>query len=216
MYTCPTDDIHSIYLDNELPFEYVAQYQEHIKNCPACQKKIENLKKVSSIFKNDSKNINLGEPFLTESFNRLETKLRYSKNTDFSKEKPHYVSKIVPFVAAAAVFVAVILPVKSFNQNKNEQFAKIQPIERPQYTQISSQNVVMNGNLHENLSQNVSLSPSQDLKDIEVFRPDFDSPKNVPFQIKFPDMMNAQKNSMNAMDIKLPKPSFPGHFREQN
>ena len=74
----------------------------------------------------------------------------------------------------------------------------------------------MNGNLHENLSQNVSLSPSQDLKDIEVFRPDFDSPKNVPFQIKFPDMMNAQKNSMNAMDIKLPKPSFPGHFREQN
>ena len=39
MYSCPTDDIHSIYLDKELPFEYQKLYEEHIQRCPECSRK---------------------------------------------------------------------------------------------------------------------------------------------------------------------------------
>lgn len=40
MYTCPTDDIHSIYLDGELPDIYRKEYEAHIKTCSECEKKI--------------------------------------------------------------------------------------------------------------------------------------------------------------------------------
>ena len=46
MYSCPTDDIHSIYLDKELPFEYQKLYEEHIRGCPECSRKLERMKKI--------------------------------------------------------------------------------------------------------------------------------------------------------------------------
>ena len=29
MYSCPTDDIHSVYIDDELPQNYVLDYENH-------------------------------------------------------------------------------------------------------------------------------------------------------------------------------------------
>ena len=45
MYSCPTDDIHSVYIDNELPQNYVSDYENHLKVCPKCSAKVEQLKK---------------------------------------------------------------------------------------------------------------------------------------------------------------------------
>ena len=51
MYSCPTDDIHSIYLDKELPFEYQKLYEEHIRGCPECSRKLERMKKIKEFLK---------------------------------------------------------------------------------------------------------------------------------------------------------------------
>ena len=37
MFTCPTNEIHSLYLDNELPQNYVAEYEAHIVSCEKCK-----------------------------------------------------------------------------------------------------------------------------------------------------------------------------------
>ena len=54
MSFCPSDDIHSIYLDNELPGDYKNLYEAHVKNCPECQKKLNMLKGVSSLLRQDA------------------------------------------------------------------------------------------------------------------------------------------------------------------
>ena len=82
MSSCPTDDIHSIYLDNELPPVYANQYEQHLKICPKCEAKLDLLKKNHFALQSDAQNIRLDKIFLDDSFERLKTKLRYSKNTD--------------------------------------------------------------------------------------------------------------------------------------
>ena len=74
MYSCPTDDIHSVYLDNELPQAYVKDYEEHIKTCDCCRKKLEKMRIIHNAFKQDSKQITLDSTYLTHSFERLQTK----------------------------------------------------------------------------------------------------------------------------------------------
>ena len=37
MFTCPTNEIHSLYLDKELPQNYIAEYEAHIANCEKCK-----------------------------------------------------------------------------------------------------------------------------------------------------------------------------------
>ncbi|MBP5452686.1 MAG: zf-HC2 domain-containing protein, partial [Treponema sp.] len=44
MSTCPEKDIHSIYLDNELPAAYVADYEAHVESCPECKAQLEKLR----------------------------------------------------------------------------------------------------------------------------------------------------------------------------
>ena len=55
MYTCPTDDIHSIYLDGELPDIYRKEYEAHIKICSECEKKLQKLQTLQNLFKSDSR-----------------------------------------------------------------------------------------------------------------------------------------------------------------
>ena len=54
MDTCPEKDIHSIYLDNELPKQYLEKYQSHIASCPKCQMQLEQLKNIRQTLKDDS------------------------------------------------------------------------------------------------------------------------------------------------------------------
>lgn len=216
MSSCPTDDIHSIYLDNELPPVYMQQYEQHLKICPKCEAKLNALKKNHLVLQSDSQNIHLDGIFLDTSFERLQTKLHYSKNTDLkTKKNVPFTNYIIPFALAAAVFAAVIFPVqfteKAGQKSENPQnFAKITPIERPQNTPLSSQNVVINGNLYNDLAQNVNMAPSSNLKDVEVFRPNFNSENNITIQIKVPDIMGQEQKTM---EIKLPQAFFQGYLR---
>ena len=47
MSFCPSKDIHSVYLDGELPENYKAEYELHVSHCEKCRKELEQLKAVS-------------------------------------------------------------------------------------------------------------------------------------------------------------------------
>ena len=50
MSFCPSKDIHSVYLDGELPEVYKAEYESHLKICPTCQKELDKIKALRGIF----------------------------------------------------------------------------------------------------------------------------------------------------------------------
>ena len=214
MYSCPTDDIHSIYFDGELPLSYARDYEEHLKNCKTCSEKLDKFKKMKELFKADEKSITPDSQFLDESYKRLMTKMSYSKNTRFVHEWP--VSKIVTGVAAAAaVLVAVILPVKLLPSKSasasSVNVAQLVPVERPQTTSISNKNIVINGNINDNLAQTVSTGALKNtsLADVDVFRPDFHDSNTI--KITVPGM-NAQTSGMNSglMEVRMPANTISG------
>ncbi|MBR4005382.1 MAG: zf-HC2 domain-containing protein [Treponema sp.] len=111
MSTCPEKDIHSIYLDNELPATYVAEYEAHIAECPECRKKLEQLRMMHKVFNADSKNMELSERDLEDSFARLQARLSYSRHTKDERVLTFTPKKAVYALAGAAAALAVfVLP----------------------------------------------------------------------------------------------------------
>ena len=115
MSICPENDIHSVYLDNELPEPFRTQYEEHLKSCSKCQKKLASLKAMSSLFKADSSQIGKITPSTSESFKHLQAQLSYSKITGRSEKNASRKNRTLfagaaAGIAAVAAF-AVILPV---------------------------------------------------------------------------------------------------------
>ncbi|MCQ2592518.1 MAG: zf-HC2 domain-containing protein [Treponema sp.] len=126
MSTCPTKDLHSIYLDNELPEIYKKDYEAHLNTCVDCQKQLAKLKALKEMFSADSQAISVDSLYLDESFERLKIKMSYSKTTEnhsrqyglFSKRRRVYSPNsynvfkyAVPAMAAAAAF-AFIIPIR--------------------------------------------------------------------------------------------------------
>ena len=119
MSFCPSDDIHSIYLDNELPVDYKNNYEAHVKNCPNCQKKLNLLKGVSSLLRQDAASVCPDSHYVDESFDRLQIKMSYRKNSCENTRKHKY-NFVYLVGAAAAVFVALIVPARLANVQKNQ------------------------------------------------------------------------------------------------
>lgn len=148
MFTCPENDIHSIYLDNELPENFKAEYEAHIADCPKCKAKLEQMRKTHQAFQYDSQAITLDREFLDQSFERLQSRMRYSKAigsaTEDKKERSVFKfpepKKILPYAVAAALALAFIVPrvggkINQFDQNSISggilsPVAQIQPIKR--------------------------------------------------------------------------------------
>lgn len=110
MSFCPTKDIHSVYLDGELPEIYKAEYEQHIQTCEKCRKELDKLKALHSIFKADSDSLNLDSHFMDDSFQRLQIKMAYSKNIGKLPQKSPFktISYVASGIAAAAVFALVV------------------------------------------------------------------------------------------------------------
>ena len=209
MYSCPTDDIHSVYIDNELPQNYVSDYENHLKVCPKCSAKVEQLKKIKNIIKMDSDTLSVDNHYLEQSFSRLETKLHYSKNT---VKKIPFPTEYVKWGAVAAVFIAVILPFGNIISKQNKQTnVAITPISRPQSVTLAKNNVVINGNINENkLAQNVSTNARNTrLADVEVFRPKFDE-NRVSVKIPVPEF---NSNNPQIMEVSLPSNTIIGPLK---
>lgn len=196
MYSCPTNDIHSIYIDNELPLVYLKEYEEHIKTCSFCSKKLENLKKIHNFLKADKESIQLDSNYMEQSFSRLETKLKYKKHT-FNLN--NFNTSYLKFSAvAAAVLLAIVVPLTNTNKKNSEVYANIKPITRPNTAPLTNSTVVINGNINNNLMQQVSTRASNniDLTNVEVFTPDFND--KVTFKIIVPDFTSTMQQPIEV------------------
>ena len=114
MFHCPENDIHSIYLDGELPQNFVKDYEEHLASCASCRAKLEKLKAVHEAFKADARSIDVSDSFKAASFDRLQSRMRFSQSVKASEPNKNIVriANFVPLAAAAAAVFALMLPVK--------------------------------------------------------------------------------------------------------
>lgn len=115
MSFCPSKDIHSVYLDNELPEIYKAEYEAHVNSCAKCKAELEKLKALHEVLQHDSKNITPDSHFIDESYDRLMVKLSYSKNTGRKSENKFNLKNIgyVASAAAAAAVFALVVPMRA-------------------------------------------------------------------------------------------------------
>lgn len=114
MSTCPSKDLHSVYLDNELPEVYRERYEAHVRSCKECQRQLKILKGLHLSLAQDAKEITPDQHFLDQSFERLQVKLKYNNNvlkSDFRAFKFRKIAYFASAAAAVAIF-AITVPVR--------------------------------------------------------------------------------------------------------
>ena len=216
MSFCPSKDIHSVYLDGELPENYKAEYELHISHCEKCRKELDQLKALRSLFKSDSESLNLDQHFMDESFQRLQVKMAYSRNVGRLPQKSPF--KVVSYVAsgiAAAAVVALVLPLglKSKQASSGASAVVTSPliqsvssVSAVPITAVSTgaqtsannvsfdsgRSVVVSGNIQdvvlssEKVRKNSSTF-SRNVNDVDVLRPDFQD-EAISIKITVPGM----------------------------
>ena len=197
MSTCPTKEIHSLYLDNELPQTHKEQYEAHIAACDKCRAEYEKFRAVRAVFEKDAQAVSPDKAFLDASYERLMLKMKYSKNVGHTAA--HRVSSrtwkiAVPAIAAAAV-LALAIPLRFAVGRAN---VKTMSATSSLYSQVPSQvseqvsNVAFNGEgsfgFDEGIQSilpsvtnvgNSNSAASKLIQDVEVFRPNFDEEKKT-------------------------------------
>lgn len=227
MSICPSKDLFSDYLDDELPPVYKKELEEHLLQCPACQKYLDNLKKLSSAFNKPVISSATSQQFLDQSFERLQTKMKYSKNTGRVIRGQWPVARIVGAVAAAAVF-ALVLPygIKISSRapvvddtvfTMASAFDPIGKTVMGQAVSTMSPNkaVKLSGNVSPDLTsvfnqaaQSVSFKNGDKnlIKDVDVFTPNFDNGSTISIKITMP----GQDSVPVITEVKLPMASVMG------
>ena len=214
MSFCPSKDIHSVYLDGELPENYKAEYELHISHCEKCRKELEQLKALRSLFKADSDSLNLDQHFMDESFQRLQIKMAYSRNVGKAPQKSPF--KVISYVAsgvAAAAVLALVLPLglKSNKVDASQNVAaspliqSVNSVSTVPITAVSTnaassannvgfdsgRSVVVSGNIKDVVlsseKQRKNKSFVKNVNDVDVLRPDFQD-EAINIKITVPGM----------------------------
>ena len=202
MSFCPSKDIHSVYLDGELPENYKAEYELHISHCEKCRKELESLKAVRALFKADSDSIKLDDKFMDESFQRLQIKMAYSRNIGKVPEKSPF--KVISYVAsgvAAAAVLALVLPIGLKSNKASTEASTVSAV--PLIKTVSSntvnnvsydsgRSVAISGNIQDVVlssekQRKNSSSFTKNVSDVDVLRPDFQD-EAISIKITVPGM----------------------------
>jgi len=217
MSTCPSKDLHSVYLDNELPEKYKAEYEAHVQSCPKCQKELESLRNLQKLLRTDADEITPDSHYMEQSFERLQIKMKYRENTQQTKKntyktgnanfnkKPNVILYSCIGAAAAAVF-ALIVPIRISNAKNNASASNTVATAASVLPSVgfgnaatnvslnSGKTVIISGNIDESVlaSQKygrVGKNVSQNSNSaVEVFRPDFEERNTVYIKITLPGM----------------------------
>ena len=234
MSFCPNKDIHSVYLDGELPENYKAEYELHISHCEKCRKELEQLKAVRAMFKADADSLKLDEHFMDESFQRLQIKMAYSKNIGKVPQKSPF--KVISYVAsglAAAAVLALVLPLGFKSNADSEASVVVSPlihsvssVSNVPITAVSTaaktsgnnvsfdsgRSVLVSGNIQDVVlsseKQRKSKSSITDnVNDVDVLRPDFQD-EAISIKITVPGMGDFPVTT----EINLPMEYVSGRY----
>lgn len=208
MSTCPEKDLHSIYLDGELPKEFLKEYETHVAGCEKCRAELENLKVLSAAFREEALSIKLDQNYLDQSFARLQTKMRYKENS-IRCEKPYavrpYVRWVSGFAAAAAVFALVFTPLSLRTGSKGQE--ELTAIARTDIKPIQENKLVVDGNL-ENFKISAALGSD---KKAEVAEEDAKALQEKSVSPSFNQnqkVVSATSLASNFRDIDVFRPDF--------
>ena len=175
MFHCPENDIHSIYLDGELPENFVKDYEAHLASCDKCRAKLKKLKSLKGLFAADSRGIEPDAQFKAQSFERLQSRMRFSRVVKASEPRKNVVemSRFVPLAAAAAIF-ALVLPVGmkkgQASQNFDDSVLAISNVQAQK--PIADTDIIVNGGI-----RSVSFDKNAE-SSLAIKASDFESLKN--------------------------------------
>lgn len=167
MSTSPEKDLHSVYIDGEMPENFISKYEEEISSNAESKKQLEKMKALHNLLQEDAKAKTADDTFREQSFARLKTKMSYSK-TLHAAEKPSYILSFskyaASFAATAAVFAAVFIPVykNGISSVQTNEVAAIEIKNETEIQPISEKQVVVDGSLQRtNLTSRIAVSSEE-------------------------------------------------------
>lgn len=128
MSICPEKDIHSVYLDGELPQEFIAEYESHVASCSKCSAIIKKMSELNKIIQEDSDSISWTQSQLDDSFARLQVKISYNKfkNRENKSKKIKFAMQYFAAGIAAVMLISFIIPRgKSLSENQQTNFSPV-------------------------------------------------------------------------------------------
>lgn len=131
-------DLHSVYIDDEMPENFIAEYEETVKNDAKSSADLERMKKIHELLNFDAETeaAKIDDEFVQKSFERLQNKMRFTQTVQFAEPERKF-SSFWKFplsaAAAAAVFALIFVPLSKNQENENVAISairhtKIQPI----------------------------------------------------------------------------------------
>ncbi|MBQ9622513.1 MAG: hypothetical protein IJP90_01395 [Treponema sp.] len=154
MSTSLEKDLHSVYIDGEMPESFVSQYESIVQADSGEKSRLEKMQKLHALLQEDSNKKSVSDQFIEESFARLQTKMRYTKNVEFAGEPKSFVTPFIKyassFAAAAAVFAVVFIPLhyNSLSKAKETAVAAISIMKEKSIEPIAKKDVVIDGNIN--------------------------------------------------------------------
>ena len=145
----PGKDFHSAYVDGEMPEEFIAEYEQRVAKYPESKEELNRVRKLHEILSEDAKTIEISDEFMEKSFEKLQSRMKFSKNVQLSQEssaKNAFRSARVPVAAAAAAAVAVLIPFGA-KKSENSSHTEIAAIPRTEVQPISSGGIKIDGNV---------------------------------------------------------------------
>lgn len=201
MSICPEMELHSAYIDGEIASPWNDEIKTHIESCKDCSAHVNSLCAVKSIMKNDADSMSLTNAQMEESFERLQSRLRYVNTASkVNVVRGDFSRKVLPYAVAAVFLAAVILPsagLRSSVQQRLSTVALISPsssaelidktgIAADQSLNVSAIKVANTANVSKKVTTPVSMHVSN-LTKIDVFKPEFSNETN-PINIKLTDV----------------------------
>ena len=143
-------DLHSIYIDDEMPETFVPEYESLLKSDSESSADYERMKKIHDLlnFDAESESSKISDEFMEESFRRLQSKMRFSQTVEMAAPKKNAFSFMkfpVSFAAAAAVFAVIFVPLSS--RNSADENVAINAISHIDLQPVADADVKIDGNI---------------------------------------------------------------------
>ena len=215
MFTCPEKDIHSIYIDGELPENFSREYEAHIGSCEKCRAELEKIRAMRTLLAKDSASLDLDKDFMEKSFERLQSRMRFKKIVSQGEDKSFIVPMrrtFIPMAAAAAAVFAILLPQKMNSSHNTNMAAQDLPIisRAQEITPIAKSDVIVEDGIQnvalQNATERNSLAVAGNVKPLELKASKFEMLKSE----------ESEENDENGMKIRLTELSNLGSISAEN
>lgn len=144
-------DLHSVYIDGEMPKDFIAEYEDIISKDTNEAAELEKMQKIHGLFQKDAADIEVSDKFVEESFARLQMKMKFKENTKKAESKSFVKVMKIPasFAAAAAVFALIFTPAFLKSSSKVEkEVTAIAVAVADEIPAIAEKTVAIDGNIN--------------------------------------------------------------------